>query len=74
MQSRKWSLLESISNNILGYYIAVLVYKIVLPLFGYEVTWTQSNIIVLVFTAISIVRSYFIRRLFNYIHNKRILS
>jgi hypothetical protein len=64
MQSRKWSLTESLFNNLVGYFIAVLVYKTLLPLFGYPVSWNQSNIIVFVFTIISIIRSYLIRRIF----------
>jgi hypothetical protein len=73
MQSKRWSIIEAMSNNIIGYIIAVVMYKLVLPIFGYNVSWSQSNVIVIVFTIISIIRSYLIRRIFNYINTKRTL-
>lgn len=65
MQSRSMSLAEASANIAAGYLIAVATTAIVLPIFGYEVTPTDAAGISAVFTAVSLARSYAIRRLFN---------
>ena len=65
MQSKKLSLIESISNVIIGYLIALLSQIIVFPIFGIEATIQDNLLIGLWFTGISIVRSYTMRRVFN---------
>jgi hypothetical protein len=51
-QSRLMSLVESLANVLVGYGVAVATQMVVFPLFG------------LIFTAVSIVRSYALRRSF----------
>lgn len=63
-QSRLVSFIEASANVVIGYLISVLANIIVLPVFGYHVTLGDSFAIGLVFTAISLVRGYVIRRLF----------
>jgi hypothetical protein len=63
-QTRKSSAVEAILNTVVGYGISILAYQFVMPLLGFKTTWTDSVILVAVFSAISIVRNYFIRRLF----------
>ena len=65
MQSRLQSLIEAWLNVAIGFGVSLVANLIVLPLFGYPVTVGDAFGIGLVFTAISIVRSYIIRRLFN---------
>lgn len=65
MQSRFGSLIESLSNVTLGIVIGFITNNIVLPLFGYDVTLVDALGIALIFTVISLVRSYVIRRYFN---------
>ena len=65
MQSRLQSLIEAWLNVAIGFSVSLIANLIVLPLFGYPVTVGDAFGIGLVFTAISIVRSYMIRRLFN---------
>ena len=65
MQSRKMSLIESITNVIIGYSISVLAQIIIFPIFDIHVSLSQNIKIGLSFTVISIIRSYFLRRLFN---------
>jgi len=67
MQSKRMSLIESITNVTVGYLVAVLANYIVLPMFDYNVTIADSFYIGLVFMAIGVVRSYLLRRLFNMI-------
>ena len=61
-QSRLMSLAESLANVLMGYGVAVLTQVVVFPLFGLAVTVTENLLIGLIFTAVSIVRSYALRR------------
>lgn len=65
MQSRKMSLIESITNVIIGYFVALLSQLLIFPVFDIHVSLSQNIKIGLFFTVISIIRSYFLRRLFN---------
>lgn len=65
MQSRLMSAIEAIANVVIGYLVSVAANIIVLPMFGYDVTIADSFAIGLAFTAISLVRSYILRRVFN---------
>jgi len=65
MQSKKGSHAESATNIAIGITIGFISNIIVLPAFGYDVTIKDATMISLVFTAISYVRSYCIRRIFN---------
>ena len=69
MQSRKRSFIEAVTNVLVGYLVAVISNLIVLPLFGYEVSLFDGFAIGVVFTVISLIRSYVIRRLFNRFDN-----
>ena len=64
-QSKRHSLLESIANVAIGYGVAVSAQMLVFPLFGIH-TSIQANLSIgLIFTGVSIVRSYALRRVFN---------
>ena len=63
-QSRVMSLVEAVANVVVGYGVAVAVQIILFPVFGLGVTVRQNLVIGLVFTAVSVVRSYLLRRLF----------
>lgn len=65
MQSRLHSMIESVSNVAIGYLVAVLSQIAIFPLFGIDVSFSDNLLIGVWFTAISIGRSYLIRRLFN---------
>lgn len=65
-QSRIGSLIEAVANVVIGYGIGFVSQLIVFPLVGIEhVALHQNLIISLAFTAISLVRSYVLRRWFN---------
>ena len=66
MQTKKRSLLESITNVAIGFGVAVLSQQIVFPIFGYDVPLRDDIGIALFFTVISIVRSYTVRRIYNW--------
>jgi hypothetical protein len=61
-QSRLMSLVESLANVLVGYGVAVVTQMAVFPLFGLALTVTENLLIGLIFTAVSIVRSYALRR------------
>ncbi len=61
-QSRLMSMVELLANVLVGYVVAVVTQMAVFPLFGLAVTVTENLLIGLIFTAVSIVRSYALRR------------
>lgn len=70
MQSKKQSLVESITNTFVGFIISLTAIFLILPLFGVESTPIKNIGITLCFTIISILRGYLIRRFFNKKHSK----
>lgn len=65
MQLKRHSLLESIINVAVGYGVALASQIVIFPLYGMEVSLGANIQIGIWFTAISIVRSYVLRRAFN---------
>jgi uncharacterized membrane protein (DUF485 family) len=64
MQTKTHSLIESITNVVVGYFVALLSQIAIFPLFGIHVTVRENVLIGLFFTVISIIRSYILRRIF----------
>jgi hypothetical protein len=63
-QSRKMSLGEVCAGTAIGFTIAYLANAVVMPLFGHHVTAAENLGITAIFTVISIVRGYCVRRFF----------
>ncbi|WP_428541266.1 DUF7220 family protein [Profundibacter sp.] len=63
-QSRTMSLVEAIANVVVGYGVAVITQMLVFPVFGLHTTLTQNLKLGLVFTVVSIARSFTLRRVF----------
>lgn len=70
MQSRIQSMIEAWANTLLGYLINLGVQLLVYPFYGATFTLGQNVQIGLIFMAVSIVRSYALRRAFNAIHRR----
>lgn len=70
MQSKLQSLIESFTNILIGYLTALLSQVLIFPLFDIYVTFQDNLLIGLYFTIISLIRSYLVRRYFNYINLK----
>jgi len=66
MQSRKHSMYESVSNIAIGYIVAIASQLAVFPLFGIYVGIGDNLAIGAYFTAISLIRSYTVRRWWNW--------
>ena len=63
-QSRTMSLVEAIANVIVGYGVAVVTQILIYPIFGLHTTLAQNLRMGLVFTIVSIARSFALRRVF----------
>jgi hypothetical protein len=64
MQSKFFSLIEALTNTAVGFVVALLSQLMVFPCFGIHLGTLQNLQIVGIFTAISVARSYLIRRFF----------
>ena len=64
MQTKKHSLVESVLNVAVGYGVAVSSQIVIFPFFDIDIPVGDNFVIGLWFTAISLVRSYIIRRWF----------
>lgn len=73
-QSRAWSLFEQIASTVIGLVVALPTQLIVFPWFGFNPPLSQNLMITAIFTVVSIVRGYGIRRLFEALHIHRPLS
>ena len=65
MQTKTQSLIESITNILIGYFVAIASQLAVFPLFGINIPLSDNLLIGVWFTAVSIVRGYAVRRYFN---------
>lgn len=65
-QSRMGSFMESLINVLIGFWINFAANLIILPLFGFASLTLHDNFLIgLIYTTISVIRSYTIRRWFN---------
>jgi hypothetical protein len=70
-QSRLMSPIEAITNVIVGYGVAVVTQILIFPIFGLHTTLAQNLQMGLLFTGVSIIRSFLLRRLFEAIRVAR---
>ena len=64
-QNKIDSALESVTNVIVGFSINFTANMFIFPLFGWSISITQNIALGACYTAISLVRSYVIRRAFD---------
>lgn len=64
-QTRLGSLIEAVFNVVVGFGINFTANLLIFPLFGWEISAAQNLTLGAIYTAISIARSYVIRRWFN---------
>ena len=74
MQTKKMSLIETVLSVLIGYIVALLSQIVVFPLFDIKVSLIDNLLIGLLFTVISIIRGYYVRRLFNWIDFNRTIN
>lgn len=73
-QKKHHSLLETCLGTAIGFIIAVLTQILVFPIFDLEPSFMDNVGIALIFTIVSIIRGYYVRRFFNHLHVKGILQ
>ncbi|PKP79166.1 MAG: hypothetical protein CVT81_00310 [Alphaproteobacteria bacterium HGW-Alphaproteobacteria-3] len=71
-QTRLMSLVESLANVIVGYGVAVVTQLLIFPIFGLHTTLAQNLTIGAIFTIVSIVRSFALRRVFEAIRMRSV--
>lgn len=64
-QTRRRSLLESFVNILVGYSINFTANLLIFPLFGWHISARENLTLGVIYTGISLVRSYGLRRFFN---------
>ena len=67
-QTKLQSLIESIANIVIGYLVALASQLAVFPLFGINIPLSDNLLIGFWFTVVSLIRSYAVRRYFNWRH------
>lgn len=65
-QTRRGSLLESLVNILVGYSVNFMANLLIFPLFGWHISARENLTLGVIYTGISLVRSYGLRRLFNH--------
>ena len=64
-QTKQQSLIESASGTVIGLVFSFVIQIIMYPILEIPVSVNQSLLLTSIFTVASVVRSYFVRRLFN---------
>lgn len=73
-QKRRHSALETVLSTSIGFIVAMAVWEwIVAPIYGLPTDAYVNLGITCIYTIISILRGYFVRRLFNWLHAKEML-
>jgi hypothetical protein len=65
MQSKKLSIIESVTQTVIGLGISFCIQIVIYPLMDIPVTIKQNIVITIVFFLASLIRGYFVRRYFN---------
>ena len=63
-QSRWMSFAEAVVNVVVGYGVAVVTQMLVFPLFGMRASVSDNLLIGVIFTVVSLARSFTLRRVF----------
>lgn len=63
-QSRLMSMVEAITNVVVGYGVAVVTQILIFPIFGLQTTLGQNLAMGGIFTIVSLLRSFALRRFF----------
>lgn len=73
-QSRWMSLAESVANVILGFVLALVTQVLLFPWFGWTASAADNLLIATIFTVVSLLRSFTLRRLFERIGMRKQVS
>ena len=73
-QSKRASLTEAALNTLVGYCVAIAAQVVIFPLFGIYIGSVEHAFIGLLFTGVSLTRSYVLRRVFETLRVRGILA
>ena len=66
MQSKLGSTVEVFTNTVIGYFVGLGTQYFAFPLFDIEIKLEEQVVLAAIFLVIGIIRSYIVRRAFNY--------
>lgn len=69
-QRRLVSLAEALFNTGVGMGLSILVGAVIYPLFGHAFSWSEMTGLTAIFTVVSVLRGYAVRRIFNWLHSR----
>ncbi len=64
-QSRMDSFMEALTNTAIGFLVSLVTWIVVARIYGIPMTWATNLSITLIFTFVSIIRQYVLRRIFD---------
>lgn len=64
-QTKKFSLIEAITNTLIGYFVTLICSPFIYWVCEVEISFNKLTLVTLLFTLLSIIRGYVIRRFFN---------
>lgn len=65
MQSKTMSLVESLTNTVVGFIVSLISWVFIAKWYGITLSMHDNITLTLCFTVVSIVRGYVLRRIFN---------
>lgn len=68
MQSKRASFIEMLVGTLVGFLVSLLLVNLVLPYYGAQLDTGDDYVITAIFTIASMIRSYYMRRFFNWWH------
>lgn len=72
MQTKKQSIIEVLTNTVVGLILSFIIQVVVYPLLDVEVSISKNILITFIFFAVSILRGYLLRRLFTRLFKKKL--
>lgn len=64
-QSRSASFFETLTSTLVGFVLSVVVQRALFPALGHDFGYAENALVASVFTAVSLLRGYTVRRVFN---------
>lgn len=69
-QSRSASILETVAGTATGFVLSIWVQRLLFPALGHDLALTENMVVASVFTAVSLLRGYVVRRTFNVLRDQ----
>lgn len=71
-QPKTWSFIETLASTFIGFWTAFVAQMFIMHVFGIMADVFRDFLITAFFTVLSLVRGYYVRRLFNWLHTRAI--